>query len=164
MIDIHERFDVPSEPLRVWAIISDPHEVVGCVPGASLGEQAADGSYDGGLTVKFGPAKVTFHARVSLDLEDADMVGKLVAQGKDNQGGTRIKSGMTFKVAEQGSGSSVQIDGDVEISGRLAGMIEGGASIVVTRMSNEFAENLAKRCAAMAAALPTSGSHRERTA
>jgi carbon monoxide dehydrogenase subunit G len=153
MIDIDERFDVPSDPRTVWSVIADPHAVVGCVPGATLGEQAEDGSYDGGLTVKFGPAKVTFRARVSLELDDDAMVGRLTAQGKDNQGGTRIKSGMTFKVVPgASSGSTVNIDGQVEISGRLAGMIEGGASIVVNRMSAEFAENLAKRCAASPAA------------
>jgi uncharacterized protein len=154
MIDVNERFDVPSGPRTVWSVISDPHAVVGCVPGASLGEQAADGSFDAALTVKFGPAKITFHARVSLELDDAAMVGHLTAAGKDNQGGTRIKSTMTFKVTEQASktGSTVTIDGDVEISGKLAGMIEGGASIVVGRMSGEFAKNLADRTSGVSAA------------
>jgi hypothetical protein len=54
----------------------------------------------------------------------------------------------TFRVTgEAASRSAVAIDGEVEISGKLAGMIESGASIVVGRMSREFAENLAKRCA-----------------
>ena len=34
----------------------------------------------------------------------------------------------------------------------LAGLIEGGAPIVVNRMSSEFAENLARRCASAAPA------------
>ena len=147
MIEVHERFDVPSDPQTVWEVLSNPHEVVGCVPGASLGEQYEDGSYDGSLTVKFGPTRVTFRARVSLELDDPTMTGHMTAQGKDNQGGTRMKTGMSFNVTPQGSGSSVATDGQVEISGRLAGMIEGGASIVVNRMSSEFARNLAKRCA-----------------
>jgi uncharacterized protein len=148
MIEVHERFEVPSDPRTVWGVISNPSEVVSCVPGASLGEQHADGSYDAGLTVKFGPTRVTFRARVTLQLDDATLTGQLTAQGKDNQGGTRMKTGMTFQVAPEGSGSSVAGDGQVELSGRLAGMIEGGASLVVKRISNEFARNLADRCAA----------------
>jgi carbon monoxide dehydrogenase subunit G len=148
MIEVHERFEVPSDPQTVWAVISNPREVVSCVPGASLGEQHEDGSYDAGLTVKFGPTRVTFRARVTLDLDEATMTGRLTAQGKDNQGGTRMKTGMTFRVAPEGAGASVAGDGQVELSGRLAGMIEGGASVVVKRMSNEFAKNLADRCAA----------------
>jgi carbon monoxide dehydrogenase subunit G len=147
MIEVHERFEVPSDPKTVWGIISNPNEVVSCVPGASLGQQQEDGSYDGSLTVKFGPTRVTFNVRVFLELDDATMTGRVTAQGKDTQGGTRIKPSMKFTVAPQGSGSSVAGDGDVEITGRLAGMIEGGASLVVKRMSSEFAKNLQKRCA-----------------
>ena len=131
----------------MWRIVSNPSEVVSCVPGASLGEQHDDGSYDAGLTVKFGPTRVTFRARVTLEIDDPSMTGHLTAQGKDNQGGTRMKTSMTFRVAPAGSGSSVAGDGQVELSGRLAGMIEGGASLVVKRMASEFASNLANRCA-----------------
>ena len=151
MIAVHERFDVPSDPRTVWKVLSKPHEVVGCVPGASLGEQHEDGSYDGSLTVKFGPTRVTFRARVSLELDDATMTGRMTAQGKDSQGGTRMKTGVSFNVTPHGPGSSVVSDGQVEISGRLAGIIEGGASMVVNRLSSEFASNLAKRCAVEAA-------------
>ena len=155
MIDIHESFAVPSDPRTVWQVISDPEAVVGCVPGASLGEQQEDGSLDATVAVRFGPVKVTFHGRVTLDLDDASMVGHVAARGRDNQGGTRVTSTMTFAVKDQAeSGSTVAIDGEVEISGKLAGLIESGASIVVNRMSNEFADKLARRCAGATAAAP----------
>lgn len=124
-----------------------------CVPGAALGEQQEDGWLDASVTVKFGPVKVLFHARVMLELEDAAMVGRVTARGKDNQGGTRVTSTMTFAVRDAAeSGSIVAIDSEVEITGRLAGLIESGASIVVHRMSSEFADSLAKRCAGVTAA------------
>ena len=147
MIDIHESFGVPADPRTVWGVISDPRAVVGCVPGASLGEQQEDGSLDASVTVKFGPVKVSFLARVTLELDDAAMIGHVTARGKDSQGGTRVTSTMTFEVmGEAESGSTVVIDGEVEIAGKLAGVIESGASIVVHRMSSEFADNLAQRC------------------
>ena len=35
MIEINEQFDVPTaKPRVVWDLLSDPHAVVGCVPGA----------------------------------------------------------------------------------------------------------------------------------
>jgi len=153
MIEVHERFSVPSDPRTVWGVISDPATVVSCVPGASLGDKQDDGSFDGSVTVKFGPVRVSFQARVTLDLDDAAMVGHVTGRGKDNQGGTRVMSTMTFEVIEDvESGSKVSIDGEVAISGKLAGVIEGGAPIVVNRMSGEFAENLARRCASAAPA------------
>lgn len=153
MMDIHESFAIPSDPRTVWGIISDPRAVVGCVPGASLGEEHEDGSFDASVAVKFGPVRVKMDALVTLEMDDAAMVGKVTARGKDTQGGTRFTSTMTFKVTEADeSGSTVAADGEIEISGKLAGMIESGASIVVNRMSREFADSLAERCAGVTAA------------
>jgi carbon monoxide dehydrogenase subunit G len=126
------------------------------VPGASLGEQHEDGSFDASAAVKFGPVKVTFHALVVLELDDAAMVGHMSVHGKDNQGGTRVAATITFKVTDENRlGSTVAIDGGAEISGKLAGLIETGAPIVVGRMSSEFADNLANRCADVASAATT---------
>src|SRR5712692_2115665 len=146
MIELDERFEVPATPRAVWQVLSDPHAVVACVPGASLGAERADGSFDASLTVKFGPVRVGFEAQVRLELNDAAMQGQLTAQGKDQQGGTRVHGSMRFTVSEQGSGSLVTLDGQVELTGRLASLIEGGATAVVKNMSREFASELAARC------------------
>ncbi|MFN0305972.1 MAG: SRPBCC domain-containing protein [Burkholderiales bacterium] len=149
MIEVRERVEVPSAPETVWELLTDPHAVVNCVPGATLGDQHEDGSFDGSLTVKFGPAKVTFHTRVALELDAAAKVGHVTARGKDNQGGTRVRATMTFKVIEriEARGTTILIDAQVEISGRLALVVEAGASMVVKRMTREFSEQLAARYA-----------------
>ena len=154
MIEVNERVDVPSPPETVWGLLSDPHAVVECVPGATLGEQQVDGSYDAGVTVKFGPAKVTFRSKVAVEYDPAAMAGNVTARGKDNQGGARFETAMTFKVVGQAEaqGSTILIDAQVEISGRLATIIETGASLVVKRMTAEFSERLAARCAELGAA------------
>ncbi|HKA44535.1 MAG TPA: SRPBCC domain-containing protein [Burkholderiales bacterium] len=154
MIEVNERVDVASPPETVWGLLSDPHAVVECVPGATLGEQQEDGSYDAGVTVKFGPAKVVFRSKVAVEYDPAAMAGNVTARGKDNQGGARFQTAMTFKVVEQAAaqGSTILIDAQVEISGRLATIIETGASLVVKRMTAEFSERLAARCAELGAA------------
>jgi len=148
MIEINERFDVPAAaPRTVWDLLSDPQAVVGCVPGATLGEEHEDGSFDGSLTVKFGPARVTFKARIELAIDDAAMTGRVTSRGKDNQGGTRFNATMGFSVVENTElpGTTVLIKGENEITGKLSGIVESGAKIVIKRMSSEFAENLAAR-------------------
>ena len=148
MIEINERFEVPgAQPRAVWDLLSDPNDVVNCVPGATLGEKHDDGSFDGGITVKFGPARVTFKARIELELDQAAMTGRVTSRGKDSQGGTRFNATMKFKVEESTAapGATVLITGENEITGKLAGLVEAGAKIVIKRMSAEFAENLQAR-------------------
>jgi uncharacterized protein len=154
MIEVNERIEVPSDPHVVWKLLSNPHSVVECVPGAALGEQREDGSYDATLTVKFGPAKVTFKARVALEYDVVGMSGSVESRGRDDQGGTKIQAAMKFRVEQQlePPGSVVPIEARVEISGKLASLVESGAGLVVKRMTAEFSERLAARCAGAQAA------------
>jgi uncharacterized protein len=149
MIEVNEQIAVPAPPRIVWDLLSNPHAVVECVPGAALGDVLEDGSFDATLTVKFGPVKVTFRARVAIELDMATMIGSVTARGKDNQGGTRIRATMNFRVAEQADqpGTTIPIAAQVEITGRLASIVESGATLVVKRMTAEFSERLAARCA-----------------
>ena len=154
MIQVNERIEVPSSRQAVWDILSNPKAVAECVPGAELGEQHEDGSYDAALIVKFGPAKVKFRASFTLDLNPAEMSGQVVSKAKDNQGGTRVKATMNFKVVDGAApGSSVvPIDADVEISGKLASLVESGANLVVKYMTKEFSERLSAKLSGAAAA------------
>jgi len=147
MIEVNERIDVIASPDAVWEILSNPHEVVECVPGATLGELQEDGFYDAGLIVKFGPARVTFHARFMLELDQVTHSGTVTSRGKDNQGGTKIRANMKFRVVPQDTniGSSIFVDANVEVSGRLSTIVESGASLVVGRMTKEFTEHLETR-------------------
>jgi carbon monoxide dehydrogenase subunit G len=148
MIEVDEQFEVAAPPATVWRLLADPHAVVGCVPGAAIVGQQADGAFDTTLTVRFGPMGVAFQARAVLELDPDDLRGRLSATGRDKQGGARFQATATFSVADQpsGSGAVVSTHGQVDISGRLASLIEGGAGVVVKRMSAEFARCLSARC------------------
>jgi len=149
MIEVNEKIEVDADPQRVWDLLSDPRAVVECVDGAALGEQQEDGTYDASITVKFGPAKVAFRAKVELEMDAAARTGNVTSRGKDKQGGARFETKMSFKVEERTDppGSLIPIVARVEISGRLASVIETGASMVVKRMTKDFSERLATRLA-----------------
>jgi esterase/lipase/carbon monoxide dehydrogenase subunit G len=149
MIDINETFTVAAPPAEVYSVLSDPHAVVECVAGASLGEQHEDGSYDGKMTVKFSALRVAFAGKVKLDLDEENHTGTVHASGRDGQGGTKFQADATFKVepADGGNSSTVHANGEVNLSGKLASVIEGAAGAVVKRMTGEFVEALSLRCA-----------------
>jgi carbon monoxide dehydrogenase subunit G len=145
MIEVNERVDVAASPDAVWELLSNPHAVVNCVEGAKLGAQNEDGTFDASMVVKFGPAKVTFNTRILLELDPAARSGSVSARGKDTQGGTRVRATMKFSVVEttEPAGSSILITAEVEVGGKLAHLVEGGASFVVKRMTKDFSEKLA---------------------
>jgi carbon monoxide dehydrogenase subunit G len=147
VIEVDEHFDVSAPAATVWELLADPHAVVGCVPGAAIVAENDDGSLETTLTVKFGPVGVAFQAHAVLELDQAEMRGRLSARGRDKQGGARFQASATFGVVGADAGSTVTSHGEVEISGRLASMIEGGASVVAKRMSAQFADCLRARCA-----------------
>jgi carbon monoxide dehydrogenase subunit G len=148
VIEVDEQFEVAATPEVVWSLLADPAAVVGCVPGAAIVAHNEDGSLETTLTVKFGPLGVAFQARAELSLDAAARRGSLTARGRDKQGGARFQATAWFAVAgDPGSSESVVTTrGEVEISGRLASMIESGAGAVVKRMSSAFATCLRARC------------------
>jgi len=146
MIEVDEMFDVPAPAGMVWEILADPYTVVECVPGAAIVSRNDDGSLETTLTVKFGPMSVAFLAHASLQLRAEERTGTITAKGKDKLGGARFVATATFQVLAHPSGAVVVTHGQVDISGRLASVIEGGAAIVVKRMSAEFARCLSARC------------------
>jgi esterase/lipase/carbon monoxide dehydrogenase subunit G len=149
MIDINEKFTVAATPERVYEVLSDPDAVVECVAGAALGERHEDGSFDSTVSVKFSALRVDFKGRVQLDLDDENRRGTVTATGRDGQGGTKFKANATFDVApaEDGASSEVTALGEVELSGKLASLIENAAAAVVKRMTGEFVTALSLRCA-----------------
>ncbi|OIJ63940.1 hypothetical protein WN71_031575 [Streptomyces mangrovisoli] len=140
---------MPSPPARVWEIISDPSAVVSCVGGAELGESHDDGSFDGVLVVRFGGIRVKFAARITLELDQDEREGRLTARGRDGQGATRFSGGAVFRVTEDTvtGGTQVAMTGEMNLSGKLAPLIESGAGVVVARMAREFSAALVERCA-----------------
>jgi carbon monoxide dehydrogenase subunit G len=149
MIEVNERVDVAASPQVVWELLSNPSAVVNCVSGATLGDRHEDGTFDAGMVVKFGPARVTFNTRIALELDAAARTGNVSARGKDNQGGTRVRALMKFSVVETQDppGSSIAITAEVEVGGKLAHLVESGASFVVKRMTTDFSERLAETLA-----------------
>jgi carbon monoxide dehydrogenase subunit G len=149
VLTIEEGIAVPAPPARVWAVVSDPAEVVSCIGGAELGESHDDGSFDGTLVVKFGAVRVRFGARLTLELDESVHEGRLSARGRDGQGATRFTAAATFHVVEepQTGGSRVQVAGEITLAGKLASLIESGAGAVVARMTRDFSAELVRRCA-----------------
>jgi carbon monoxide dehydrogenase subunit G len=148
VISIKEEIAVPSPREQVWKVISNPADVVSCISGAELGAAHDDGSFDGALVVKFGAIRVRFAARIRLELDEDAFEGRLTARGGDGQGATRFRGEATFTVLEDeaAGGTRIVMAGEVTLSGKLASLVESGATVVTGRMTKDFAAALVERC------------------
>src|SRR5215467_2539086 len=98
VIEVDEHFEVAAPAERVWQVLADPHAVVGCVPGASIVSENEDGSLETALGVQFGPLRIAFAAHAELELDRSTRQGRIVARGRDKQGGARFTATAQFNV------------------------------------------------------------------
>ena len=59
---INSSFSVAAPPDQVFAYLLDVNQVVGCVPGAELGEVVDASTFSGKLKVKVGAVQITIRA------------------------------------------------------------------------------------------------------
>jgi uncharacterized protein len=148
-VEIGEKFDVPSSPEVTWKLLTDPRVVVSCMPGASITEEREDGTLRGRLNVKLGPTTVKFSGELSPQFNKATRRGEISAQGADNAGKSRAKALVTLAVDEgKGNGSTISIDGRIDVSGGLAPFVRTGGAHLTRRMVADFSANLAAYLAA----------------
>jgi len=154
---VDEQVVVAAPAARVWELLSDPRSVVDCVPGARLTSYTDDGAFEGAMTVRFGPMRVEFTGSGTVEYDPPARRGTITAKGRDGRGRTRFGVVAAFVVSDTvaadtaaaatAASSLLTLDGEIRLTGPLAATIEGGASAVVTDMSQEFARAVAARAA-----------------
>ena len=124
---IENSFDVPVPPSQAWAMLMNIEDVVGCLPGAQLGEVVDDSTYKGSIKARIGPIAVTLAGTVEFEERDeARRVGRLKGQASDTRGRGGAVSLITFQLRESAESTQVDIETDLQLSGALAQYGRGG--------------------------------------
>jgi len=143
MVPLNEHFTIAAPCSEVWPLLGDPVMLAACIPGAALTERAADGSFRGNLTFKFGPTVAVFRGETTFTYDHAAMRGTLRARGIDQRGATRAMA--TFEFAATGTESTqVSLDGGFDVSGPLEMFAKAGGVHVARALMTEFASNIAR--------------------
>lgn len=146
---IEHEFTVARPPDRVWEFFQDIPSVAQCLPGAELAGQAADGSYDGKLSVKLGPMVASFEGKATVMPDAQAKKATIEGKGVDRRGGSRGQVNVSYQIAPEDTGSKVGIDADVTLSGPIA---QFGRTGLINEMSKrligEFVECLEAKLAA----------------
>jgi carbon monoxide dehydrogenase subunit G len=130
----------------VWGFLGDVPVVVGCIPGAEIGEKLADNRYRGTFRLKVGPLTAKIDGEGEIVRDDATKTGQITGRGVDKRGGSRVGASVNYSVTPSDGGSLIGVSANVDLSGPLAqigrtGIIED----VAKRLTEEFTLALEQR-------------------
>jgi carbon monoxide dehydrogenase subunit G len=142
---LEQSFDIDAPLETVWAALIDVERVAPCLPGAELTEIGEDGTFHGTFAVKIGPATASYKGTMKLEqVDEATHEVTMRASGTDKRGQGGAKAVMHSTLAEgPRGGTHVQVETDMQITGRLASFSRGGMiQDVSNRLLGEFASCL----------------------
>jgi carbon monoxide dehydrogenase subunit G len=141
---IEETFRLQAPVDRVWAYLSDPRQVVHCLPGAELTSVESETTFLGKVKVKVGPVSAAYNGRVTiLERDDAAHVVRLAGDGRESSGGGSAKMTMTSTLLALPEGATeVRVMADLDIVGRLVQFGRGMIESVNKQMFKQFTDCL----------------------
>jgi hypothetical protein len=147
---IQNTFEVAESLDKVWEFFGNVPQVAACLPGAELTEDLGDDAYAGTVGVRMGPVKLQFAGKAKI-LERDDAAKKMVidAAGADQKGRGQAAMTITAQLVSSGSGTTVSLDQDLQLSGAAAQYGRGMISDVTTVLMGQFAGNMQQRIGAL---------------
>ncbi len=147
---ISSSFSVDAPPDQVFAYLLDVNQVVGCVPGAELGQVVDASTFSGRLKVKVGAVQIIYQGTAHIvDTQELDdrVIVNIDAKGREVGGPGQVFAKVAMTVARTGSGGSdVRIEADLTVGGKIAqfgrSYIEDISKSMVSSMADCIGANL----------------------
>lgn len=139
---IEETFDVRATEELVWSWLTDPREVVKCLPGAELTEERDARTFVGKVKVKVGPVTIGYEGvAVIEEQDDAAHRIRLRAEGKEAAGSGSARMSMTSTIEASENGVVVvRVVADVDVVGRIVQFGRGMIESVTKQIFRQFAD------------------------
>lgn len=158
-MELEQKLVVRAPPEAVWALLTDPRRVAGCLPGAAITEQLDERTWAGTITVKVGPVSTSYKGKVIFErLDTATRTADIVASGQDirGKGGADLRLSSRL-VAVDGGATEVTVRSDVSVTGILAQLGRGMIQDVSDQMFQRFAAAMRAQLEAAPVAPAVSG-------
>jgi len=128
------RFNIPREQL--WEALFDPTVVGECVPGLkSFTQQTAD-RYDVELGLRVGIVSGTYKGTVEVVERNAPASCRVAIQGTGVR--TNLKGEGSVALSEENGGTTLNFEGDVQVTGTLARVGQRFMSSVAQTQFDQF--------------------------
>jgi uncharacterized protein len=150
---LEHSFQVNAPLETVWTRLIDVEQVAPCLPGAEITEAGEGGSYRGTFSVRLGPTTAVYRGELAMDeVDEASHRVVMRASGQDKRGQGSAKASIVSKLSEAAGVTTVEVETDFTITGRLARFGRGGMiQDVSNRLLRDFSDCLQKSIEAPAA-------------
>ena len=141
-IPIEKRFVINAAPQEVWAFLTDPSKVAGCLPGAAITGQVDERTHTGTIAIKVGPVSARYKGTVRFErLDQEEGVAEIAAAGQDVRGKGGADMRMTSRIIERGpSETEVTVTSTVNVTGILAQFGRGMIQDLSDQMFRQFTD------------------------
>ena len=140
-VQIDKTYPMPSSAEVAWEFLQNLEAVAACMPGAKLTERLDAGRFKGTVTVKVGPATMSFRGEVEMkDVDSAARSLRLLGKGTDSTGSSGASMDLTARI-EAAEGGLCNLVGAAEVS------MSGKAAAFGGRMMNSVADQILKQFA-----------------
>src|ERR1700733_15362053 len=160
-VELEKTFPMPGTAMASWEFLQNIEGVAGCMPGAKITERVDDTHYKGTISVRVGPAGMSFKGEIEVQaLEAATRTLHLVGKGSDTSGTSgasmdlvaRIEPGETEGTSNLVGRSEVTMSGKAAaFGGRMMGSV---ADQILKQFAANFATQVEARSAAAASGVP----------
>ena len=156
-ITIDKSLDLPLSPALAWDMLLDMEGVASCLPGAKITERLDETHYKGTVSVKLGPATVSFKG--NIEIAAADPVARtlhIIGTGSDTGGSSGASLDLHAKVeAIPGGGSRLSGVSEVSVTGKVAAFGARLMNSVSEVLLQKFFANMGARAEVLQASQPS---------
>ncbi len=139
---ITNEFTVHTPIEEAWKLLTDLEAIAPCMPGAQLTGVEGD-TYKGKVKIKVGPVISEFAGTARfVEKSDTDYRAAIDAKGRDPRSAGNAAAVVTAVLRPDGDHTTVSVDTDLKITGKLAQFGSGMIKEVSTKLLAQFVTNL----------------------
>ena len=143
MIDFARVIAVPLAPSEVWSALWDVPKLERCIPGCQDAQEVEPRRrYRTTVRERVGPYAVEIPFEVVVDELETGVRLAVKASGRDPVLSSLVKVSMIVGLAGQDAGTSLTLQGKLEVGGKLAALGQGVLQRKTHDILGEFAANL----------------------
>jgi carbon monoxide dehydrogenase subunit G len=118
---IEQRLSVPARVDRVWEFLLDVPTMTQCIPGAESVQELDPEHFALRMRTKVGPIAAAFECQIAIiNLDRSSYSGAFEISGRDTRLGAGLRAVTTFNLSDDGNETSVRLNTDADISGKIA--------------------------------------------